>query len=44
MKKFLSFILFALFATVGLQAQSLDELKAKKADLEAHWIKLSRCK
>ncbi len=35
MKKFLSFILCALFATVGLQAQSLDELKAKKADLEA---------
>jgi len=35
MKKFLSFILFALFATVGVQAQSLEELKAKKADLEA---------
>ena len=35
MKKFLSFFLFALFATIGLQAQSLDELKAKKADLEA---------
>ena len=35
MKKFLSFILFALFATAGLQAQSLEELKAKKADLEA---------
>ncbi len=35
MKKVLSFILFALFATVGLQAQSLEELKAKKGDLEA---------
>ncbi len=35
MRKFLSFTLFVLFAVASLQAQSLEELKAKKADLEA---------
>ena len=35
MKKFLSFTLFVLFAVASLQAQSLEELKAKKADLAA---------
>lgn len=35
MKKFLSFALFALLTVCSLQAQSIDELKAKKADLEA---------
>ncbi len=35
MKKFLSFALFAILTVCSLQAQSLDELKAKKADLEA---------
>lgn len=35
MKKILSFIVFACLVTFNLQAQTLDELKAKKADLEA---------
>ncbi|MEM6318118.1 MAG: DUF3078 domain-containing protein [Bacteroidota bacterium] len=35
MKIFLLFTLFTLFAVGSLQAQTLDELKAKKADLEA---------
>lgn len=35
MRKFLSFTLFVLFAFTSLQAQSLEELKAKKTDLAA---------
>ncbi len=35
MKRILTFTLFAFFTILSLQAQTLDELKTKKADLEA---------
>ena len=35
MKRILTFTLFTFFTVLSLQAQTIDELKAKKADLEA---------